>query len=111
MFHSSKNHIGKIKSKLTLKNVIDEINDDIRNFRTVIKDNVVSILGLETVFAQRIKREVLNLTSDLDETKGKIEDFISQVSEQYLSKDIQKQIEQDKMRKRILQQIDEFLLN
>jgi len=102
---------SKLTLKLTLKNVIDEINDDIKNFREVIKDNVVSILGLETVFAQRIKREVLNLTSDLDETKGKIEDFISQVSEQYLSKDIQKQIEQDKMRKRILQQIDEFLLN
>jgi len=108
--YEDKELFGYRKGNYSREDVLEEINRDIRNFKTVLIEAVIPVLDLETVFIKRVEKEILLMVSKLD--SDEINNFILNSLDIYLEKelaDIDEKVEDFKRKKEVLDIIEEFL--
>ncbi|EJF07186.1 hypothetical protein ThvES_00007470 [Thiovulum sp. ES] len=101
---------GNRRGNYSREDVLEEINRDVKNFKTVLIEAVIPILDLETVFIKRVEKEILVMISKLDSPE--INDFVLNSLDIYLEKElanIDEKVEDYKRKKEILETIENFL--
>jgi len=92
--------------------VLNEINTDILNFKTILTEAIIPILNLETVFIEQVKKEIVILISNIKNQEQEIINFISSCLDIYLEQDIaeiDQKINEYKNKKAILDEIETFI--
>jgi hypothetical protein len=110
--YDDKELFGNRKGNYSREDVLEEINRDIRNFKTVLIEAVIPILDLESVFIKRVEKEIFVMISKLDSPE--INDFVLNSLDIYLEKElanIDEVVADYTRRKEILDKIEEFLKN
>ena len=97
----------ELKSK---DDVLEEINQDIKNFKEILTNAILPTLKLETVFFNRVEQRIILLLSNLDSQE--MTSFILDSLENYLENDyanIGKQVQKYENIQDILKVVDEVL--
>jgi hypothetical protein len=108
--YDDKELFGNRKGNYSREDVLEEINRDIQNFKTVLIEAVIPILDLETVFIKRVEKEILVMVSKLDSPE--INDFVLDSLDIYLEKElanVNEQVADYQRKKEILDEIESFL--
>ncbi len=101
---------GNRKGNYSREDVLEEINRDINNFKTVLIEAVIPILDLETVFIKRVEKEIRVLISRLDSEE--MNKFILDSIEIYNEKEfaeIDEKVADYTRKKEILTEVEKFL--
>ncbi|MEA3314406.1 MAG: dynamin family protein [Campylobacterota bacterium] len=100
--------------EITLEDIQKEINNDIINFKLILKETVVPILNLENIYSGRVEKEIKRLIKYFNSNEYEATSFITKIS-RILAKDelskVDEKIQDQESKKTILDKVDEFLEN
>ena len=100
-----------IKISKTKEEVLEEINNDIRNLKDILKKAVVPATNLELAFSNAIDKQIQVIISAIDSIDDEFDTFIAKVVNKLKENEIKaltNQLEIIKLKKEILKLIKEF---
>jgi len=100
-----------IKISKTKEEVLEEINNDIRNLKDILKKAVVPATNLELAFSNAIDKQIQVIISAIDSIDDEFDTFIAKVVNRLKENEIKaltNQLEIIKLKKEILKLIKEF---
>lgn len=103
---------GNRKGNYSGEDVLEEINQDIRNFKMILIEAVIPVLDLESVFIKRVEKEIIVMISKLDSQE--LNDFILDSLDIYLAKElanVDEKVADYERKKAIIDEIERFLKN
>ena len=94
----------------SLEDIVEEINNDIENFKLILEKSIIPTLDLEVIFMGRVDKEIRDFIEQLK--TGKMDRFIRK-SVKIIAKDrlanVKKEIEINEAKSAIKKEIEKFL--
>jgi hypothetical protein len=100
----------KSSNTSSISEIVDEINNDIKNFKTILEKAVIPTLDLEIIFMGRVDAEIRKLRETIESGKmdGAIRKAVKVVAKDRLA-NVEKEIEINKAKLQIKTEIESFL--